>query len=54
MRLFLMRYFKWTVEEHHKWRNFKNCEYCVLEQNNETGAYQLKTKMEEKTSEDEE
>ncbi|CAF1502539.1 unnamed protein product, partial [Didymodactylos carnosus] len=54
MRLFLMRYFRWTVEEHHKWRNFRNGEYCVLEHNKETGSYELQTKLEEKKSEDEE
>ncbi|UJR19770.1 hypothetical protein I4U23_022904 [Adineta vaga] len=54
MRLFLMRYFRWTVDEHHQWRNFKNCEYCVLEHDINTGSYELKTKLEKKKSEQEE
>ncbi|CAF1105298.1 unnamed protein product [Adineta ricciae] len=44
----------WTVEEHQQWRNFKNCEYCVLELNDKTGSYELKTQLEKKKDEDEE
>lgn len=30
MRLFLMRYFRWSVEEIEKFRSFHNCEICQL------------------------
>jgi broad specificity phosphatase PhoE len=48
MKLFLMRYNRWTVEKYHELRDFKNCEYCVLEHNRETGSYHLKTSLAKK------
>ncbi len=30
MRLFLMRYFRWTVEDLESFRQFENCEICTL------------------------
>lgn len=42
MRLFLMRWFHYTVEQFEKIRNPRNCEYFILEQN-EKGKYDLIT-----------
>eukprot|EP00736_Rhodelphis_marinus_P009068 Rmarinus@m.1961 len=43
MRLILMRYFRWTVEEFDEVYNARNCEYYVLEKG-ET-SYRLVTKL---------
>jgi broad specificity phosphatase PhoE len=40
IQLFLMRYFKWTVEEFDKLDNPKNCEIIILEKDNK-GSYSL-------------
>ncbi|CAF1098103.1 unnamed protein product [Didymodactylos carnosus] len=48
MRLFLMRYFRWTTEKHQELKNFRNCEFCILELNRQTGSYELKTQLIEK------
>eukprot|EP01089_Gocevia_fonbrunei_P020745 TRINITY_DN7798_c0_g1_i1.p1 TRINITY_DN7798_c0_g1~~TRINITY_DN7798_c0_g1_i1.p1 ORF type:complete len:318 (+),score=31.85 TRINITY_DN7798_c0_g1_i1:101-1054(+) len=40
LRLFLMRYFKWTVEEFHSLWNFQNCQMVIMELNDQ-GTYQL-------------
>jgi broad specificity phosphatase PhoE len=45
IRLFLMRWFHWTVEEFEEVANPKNCCLIVLEKN-ENGKYVLKTLME--------
>lgn len=42
MRLFLMRWFHYSVEQFEKIRNPKNCEYFILERN-EVGKYDLAT-----------
>jgi len=39
MRLFLMRYFRWTVAEFDKIKQFGNCEICELKKEN--GVYTL-------------
>ncbi|HSI34908.1 MAG: histidine phosphatase family protein [Phycisphaerae bacterium] len=44
IRLFLMRWFHWTVEEFEKLRNPKNCQYYVLEKM-PGEKYELKTEM---------
>jgi len=45
IRLFLMRYFRWTVDKHKQLKNFDNCEWCVLEKNSAHGKYQLTTEL---------
>lgn len=47
-RLFLMRWFHWTVEEYEKLANPKNCEIILMELNAKTNKYELKTKLREK------
>jgi broad specificity phosphatase PhoE len=44
MRVFIMRWFKASVEEFETWANPKNCEYLLLERGN-TGKYKLVTPM---------
>src|SRR4051812_21721780 len=44
IRLFLMRWFHWTVEEFEKLRNPLNCQYYVLHKI-ASDKYELKTKM---------
>ncbi|CAF0953356.1 unnamed protein product [Rotaria sordida] len=41
IRLFLMRFFRWSVEEFHTLKNFDNCGYCILERNNQDGRFKL-------------
>ncbi len=48
IRLFLMRWFHWTVEEFENLRNPKNCSITILEKN-ENNKYKLKTKLEKKS-----
>jgi broad specificity phosphatase PhoE len=45
MRLFLMRFFRWTVEQFTVLWNFDNCEVCILAREETYGSYQLKTKL---------
>ena len=45
IRLFLMKWFHWTVEEFEKVKNPKNCGIFVLDKN-EKGKYQLITELE--------
>jgi broad specificity phosphatase PhoE len=44
IRLFLMRWFHWTVEEFEKLRNPNNCQYYVLHKI-QSDKYELKTQM---------
>lgn len=44
IRLFLMRWFHWTVEEFEEYANLKNCEMVILEKN-EFDKYILKTEL---------
>jgi broad specificity phosphatase PhoE len=44
IRLFLMRWFHWTVEQFEKLRNPKNCQHYVLDKM-PNGKYQLMTEM---------
>jgi len=44
IRLFLMRWFHWTVEEFEKLRNPRNCQYYVLDKM-ASERYELKTEM---------
>ncbi len=43
-RLFLMRWFHWTVEEFEMYRNFENCGICILERNKK-GRYEIVTEL---------
>lgn len=45
MRLFLMRFYRWTVEKFHTLENFDNCGYCVLERDDRDGSFILKTEL---------
>jgi broad specificity phosphatase PhoE len=45
MRLFLMRFYRWSVEKFHTLENFDNCGYCILERSPEDGSYILKTEL---------
>jgi broad specificity phosphatase PhoE len=42
-RLFLMRYFRWSVAEFHGLWNLENCGTAVLEKDPQTGRYELET-----------
>lgn len=44
LRLFLMKWFHWTVEEFERLKNPKNCSIIILE-NNGNGKYTLLTKL---------
>eukprot|EP00033_Pygsuia_biforma_P004664 GCRY01005112.1.p1 GENE.GCRY01005112.1~~GCRY01005112.1.p1 ORF type:complete len:275 (-),score=38.61 GCRY01005112.1:285-1109(-) len=44
IRLFLMRYFHWSVETFHSLWNFDNCEFCELIRS-EDGKYKLKANI---------
>lgn len=46
IRLFLMRWLHWTVEEFETYKNPDNCAIVVMELNEATGKYQLKTELE--------
>jgi broad specificity phosphatase PhoE len=48
VRLFLMRWFHWTVEEFETLRNPKNAEFIVMEQDEVTGKYKLVTELKRK------
>lgn len=46
IRLFVMRWFHWSVEEFERWRNPKNCQHFVMEvtdRNDPRGRYELLT-----------
>lgn len=45
MRLFLMRFYRWTVEKFHTLENFDNCGYCILERDDRDGSFILKTEL---------
>jgi broad specificity phosphatase PhoE len=49
MRLFLMRWFHWTVEEFETLRNPRNCQMVVMQKRSD-GKYELMTKLERRTS----
>lgn len=51
MRLFLMRWFHWSVEDFEELRNPQNCEFVIMELRND-GKYDLVTPL-KKRSEDE-
>jgi broad specificity phosphatase PhoE len=48
LRLFLMRWFHWTVEEFETLRNPRNAEIIVMEQEALTGKYKLVTELKRK------
>jgi broad specificity phosphatase PhoE len=48
MRMFLMRWFHWTVEEFETLRNPKNAEIIIMEQDASTGKYKLITELKRK------
>ncbi|WP_416439670.1 histidine phosphatase family protein [Phnomibacter sp. MR] len=50
VRLFLMRWFHWTVEEFETLRNPKNAEFIVMEQDAVTGKYKLVTELKRKNT----
>jgi broad specificity phosphatase PhoE len=45
MRLFLMRFYRWSVEKFHTLENFDNCGYCILERDDDDGSFILKTEL---------
>ena len=45
MRLFLMRFYRWSVEKFHTLENFDNCGYCILERDDQSGQFVLKTAL---------
>ncbi|CAF0732269.1 unnamed protein product [Adineta steineri] len=45
MRLFLMRFYRWSVEKFHTLENFDNCGYCILERGDNDGNFVLKTDL---------
>jgi broad specificity phosphatase PhoE len=45
MRLFLTRFYRWSVEQFHTLENFDNCSYCILERDDQDGSYILKTEL---------
>ena len=48
LRLFLMRWFRWTVEEFETLRNPKNADIVVMELNRTTNKYALATELKRK------
>jgi broad specificity phosphatase PhoE len=48
IRLFLMRWFHWTVEEFETLRNPKNAEIIIMEQDPRTGKYHLVSELKRK------
>jgi broad specificity phosphatase PhoE len=48
LRLFLMRWFRWTVEEFETLRNPKNADIVVMEYDNELKKYKLITELKRK------
>jgi broad specificity phosphatase PhoE len=53
LRLFLMRWFRWTIEEFETLRNPKNADIVVMELNETTQKYELKTELKRKKVADE-
>jgi broad specificity phosphatase PhoE len=53
LRLFLMRWFHWTVEEFETLRNPKNAEIIVMELEPQNGKYKLITELKRKNIKDE-
>jgi broad specificity phosphatase PhoE len=45
LRMFLMRWFRWTVEEFETLRNPKNCEMVQMDLNPQTNKYQLVSEL---------
>ncbi|CAF3053517.1 unnamed protein product [Rotaria socialis] len=45
MRLFLMRFYRWSVEKFDTLENFDNCDYCILERCDQSGRFILKTEL---------
>lgn len=52
IRLFLMRWFHWSVEHFERLRNAGNCEFFVMTLDSGTGKYQLGTPLGEFTEEE--
>jgi len=50
IRMFLMRWFHWTVEEFETLRNPKNAEIIIMEQDAISGKYKLVTELKRKKS----
>ena len=48
LRIFLMRWLHWSVEEYENVKNPKNCEVLILEQNS-AGKYELITPVRKRT-----
>jgi broad specificity phosphatase PhoE len=48
MRIFLMRWFHWTVEEFETLRNPRNAEIVIMERNDATNKYRLVTELKRK------
>jgi broad specificity phosphatase PhoE len=44
LRLFLMRWYHWTIEEFDTYANPDNCEFVIMEQT-ETGKYELRSNL---------
>lgn len=45
MRLFLMRFYRWSVEKFHTLENFDNCGCCILERDDVDGSFVLTTDL---------
>lgn len=52
IRLFLMRWFHWSVEKFERLRNPENCEIFVMALNTHTGKYTLETPIREFSEEE--
>jgi broad specificity phosphatase PhoE len=52
IRLFLMRWFHWSVEKFELLRNPTNCEFFIMELDPHRGKYELKTPLREYTPEE--
>jgi broad specificity phosphatase PhoE len=48
LRIFLMRWFRWTVEEFESLRNPRNCEIVIMELDHATGKYRIISEMKRK------
>ena len=48
LRLFLMRWFHWTVEEFERLRNPRNCEIVIMELDADLGKYKLVSDLKQK------
>nr|ACC43945.1 phosphoglycerate-bisphosphoglycerate mutase family M protein [Philodina roseola] len=53
VRLFLTRYYRWSVEKFHTLENFDNCGFCILERDNEKEKFVLKTELKARSVEEE-